>query len=70
VQPKQQPSEAPACACVLQDQPILAVGSLDGVLRFYTNGGAPKYKERKLEGGCLSLAYFNAEYLVISTTDK
>ena len=49
---------------------MLAVGSLDGVLRFYTSSGASKYKERKLEGGCLSLAYFNAEYLVISTTDK
>lgn len=53
-----------------QDQNVLAVGSLDGQLRFYTPTGNQKYKERQLEGDPLSLSYFNNEYLLIGGTDK
>lgn len=49
---------------------MLAAGSLDGWLRFYTASGAPKHKEREFEGGVLSLAYFNNDFLLVSTTDK
>jgi hypothetical protein len=49
---------------------VLAAGSLDGWLRFYTASGAPKHKEREFEGGVLSLAYFNNDFLLVSTTDK
>lgn len=37
-----------------QDQPVLAVGLLDGALRFFTSGGAQKYKDRQLSGGWAS----------------
>ena len=30
---------------------MLAVGLLDGALRFFTSGGAQKYKDRQLPGG-------------------
>jgi hypothetical protein len=34
-----------------QDQPILAVGLLDGRLRFFTSSGTQKHKDREMAGG-------------------
>ncbi|KAF6264914.1 hypothetical protein COO60DRAFT_1621541 [Scenedesmus sp. NREL 46B-D3] len=53
-----------------QDQSVLAAGCLDGQLRFFSSTGQPKLKERSMEGDPLSLAYFNADYLLAAGTDK
>ncbi|KIZ06021.1 hypothetical protein MNEG_1945 [Monoraphidium neglectum] len=53
-----------------QDQPILAVGLLDGRLRFFTSSGTQKHKDREMAGDPLSLAYFSEEYLLVGGTDK
>jgi hypothetical protein len=43
---------------------------LDGQLRFFSSTGQPKLKERSMEGDPLSVAYFNADYLLAAGTDK
>mmetsp|Transcript_5353 Transcript_5353/g.11710 ORF Transcript_5353/g.11710 Transcript_5353/m.11710 type:complete len:1236 (+) Transcript_5353:188-3895(+) len=50
---------------------VLALGCLDGVLKFYMVSGQQKSKDRELGFDPLSLTYFsNGEYLAISGTDK
>ncbi|KAI8463130.1 MAG: intraflagellar transport protein [Monoraphidium minutum] len=61
--PLAQPAAQPA-------QPVLAVGLLDGHLRFFTAGGTQKFKDRLLPGDPLTLAYLGEEYLMVGGTDK
>jgi intraflagellar transport protein 122 len=63
-------SQKPTYSCALQDQSVLAAGCLDGQLRFFSSTGQPKLKERSMEGEPLSVAYFNADYLLAAGTDK
>lgn len=50
---------------------VLAVGCLDGALKFYLVTGQQKAKDRDLGFDPLSVTYFsNGEYLAISGTDK
>ena len=59
---------SPPCA---QEPNVLAVGCLDGVLKFYMVTGQPKSKDRELGFDPLSVTYFsNGEYLAICGTDK
>jgi hypothetical protein len=53
-----------------QDQQHLAVGCLDGQLKFFTSDGTPKFKERTMEGDVLSLSLFNTEYMLAGGSDK
>lgn len=55
--------------CV-QDQQHLAVGCLDGQLKFFTSNSTPKFKERTMEGDVLSLSLFNTEYMLAGGSDK
>lgn len=55
---------------VQQDQGHLAAGCLDGQLRCFSSTGAPKFKERALEGDPLSLALLGTEYLLAGGSDK
>lgn len=54
----------------LQDQSHLAVGCLDGQLKFFTSTGTPKFKERAMEGDVLSLSHFNTDYMLAGGSDK
>jgi hypothetical protein len=56
-------------AC-LQEQSHLAVGCLDGQLKFFTSTGTPKFKERAMEGDVLSLSNFNTDYMLAGGSDK
>ena len=50
---------------------MLAVGCLDGALKFFMVTGQPKSKDRELGFDPLSVTYFsNGEYLAISGTDR
>ncbi|KAF8070897.1 5-methyltetrahydropteroyltriglutamate--homocysteine methyltransferase [Scenedesmus sp. PABB004] len=53
-----------------QDQALLAVGCLDGQLKFFSATGQPKLKERSLDGDPLSLAFFGDDYLLAGGSDK
>lgn len=53
-----------------QDQSHLAVGCLDGQLKFFTSTGTPKFKERAMEGDVLSLSFMNADYMLAGGSDK
>ena len=56
---------------LLQDPNTMAVGCLDGALKFFNAVGQPRSKDRNLGFDPLSLAYFSSgEYLAISGTDK
>jgi hypothetical protein len=57
-------------SAVLQDQSHLAVGCLDGQLKFFTSTGTPKFKERAMEGDVLSLSHFNTDYMLAGGSDK
>lgn len=50
---------------------MLALGCLDGKLRFFQSNGQQKSKDRELAYDPLSLTFFgNGDYLAISGTDK
>lgn len=55
---------------LLQDQSHLAVGCLDGQLKFFSSTGTPKFKERAMDGDVLSLSCLNADYLLAAGSDK
>eukprot|EP00798_Chlamydomonas_sp_ICE-L_P028208 gene28208-31309_t len=50
---------------------VLAMGCLDGILKFYTLTGQQKSKDRDLGFDPLSLSFFSSgEYIAVSGTDK
>lgn len=50
---------------------LLAVGCLDGILKFFQLSGVQKSKDRDLGFDALSISYFsNGEYIAIAGTDK
>ena len=52
-----------------QENNVLALGCLDGILKFYTLTGQQKSKDRDLGYDPLSLTYFSSgEYIAISGT--
>lgn len=54
----------------MQDQSNLAVGCLDGQLKFFSSTGTPKFKERTMEGDVLSVSFMSAEYMLAGGSDK
>ena len=54
----------------MQDQSHLAVGCLDGQIKFFTSTGTPKLKERTMEGDMLSLSFVNTDYMLAGGSDK
>jgi WD40 repeat protein len=52
-----------------EDAPTLAVGCLDGLLRFFNAAGVQKHRDRQVQGDPLALAYLGEEHLMAAGTD-
>ncbi|GBF97536.1 hypothetical protein Rsub_10459 [Raphidocelis subcapitata] len=52
-----------------EDAPTLAVGCLDGQLRFFDGAGVQRHRDRQVQGDPLSLAYLGEDHLLAAGTD-